>query len=57
MEGTIVSDTVDYALPGGIFGNLAGGTVWKQLEQSFEFRQKRLPEILAAAASQAARRA
>lgn len=57
IEGTLVSDAIDYQLPGGIFGALAGGRVWKQLEQSFAFRQKRLPEILTIAQRQATRRA
>jgi ligand-binding SRPBCC domain-containing protein len=57
VEGTLVTDDLKYELPGGIFGNLAGGVVGKQLEQSFAFRQQRLPEILAAAARQAIRRA
>jgi hypothetical protein len=30
--------------------------VWKQLEESFAFRQKRLPEILTIASRQAARK-
>lgn len=57
IEGTLVSDAVDYELPGGIAGALAAGRVWKQLEESFAFRHKRLPEILTAAQRQATRRA
>ena len=56
VEGTLVTDLVEYALPGGAFGLLAGRTFHKQLEQSFAYRQKRLPEILAAASRQAAQR-
>jgi ligand-binding SRPBCC domain-containing protein len=57
VEGTKVTDSIDYALPGGVFGNLAAGSVWKQLANSFEYRQKRLPEVLAIASRQAAQRA
>ena len=56
VEGTLVSDAIDYELPTGILGSIAGGTVRNQLEDSFEFRHKRLPEVLAAAWKQAARR-
>jgi ligand-binding SRPBCC domain-containing protein len=56
VEGTQVTDSIDYALPGGIFGNLAAGAVLKQLAKSFEYRQKRLPEILAIAQRQAGQR-
>jgi ligand-binding SRPBCC domain-containing protein len=56
VEGTKVMDSIDYALPGGIFGNFAAGAVLKQLTKSFEYRQKRLPEILAIAQRQAVQR-
>jgi ligand-binding SRPBCC domain-containing protein len=56
VEGTLVTDSIEYALPGGVFGGLAAGLVGKQLEKSFEYRQKRLPEVLAAAARQAMQR-
>ena len=56
VEGTQVTDAIEYALPGGIFGNLAAASVWDQLAKSFEFRQKRLPEILAIASRQAVQR-
>lgn len=56
VEGTLVTDAVEYALPGGVFGALAGGLVRKQLQQSFDYRQKRLPEVLAAASRQAVQR-
>ncbi|HWG20704.1 MAG TPA: SRPBCC family protein [Terracidiphilus sp.] len=55
VEGTLVTDTVDFEMPGGILGGLAGSRVWKQMEESFLFRQKRLPEVLAVAARQAGR--
>lgn len=54
VEGTVVSDAVEFALPGGLLGRLAAGQVWKQLQQSFAFRHQRLPEILAIASRQAA---
>ncbi len=56
VEGTLVSDSIDYAMPGGIFGDVAAGSVLKQLSKSFEFRQKRLPEILSIASRQAVQR-
>jgi ligand-binding SRPBCC domain-containing protein len=57
QEGTLVSDAVEYELPYGWLGRLGGAMVRRQLARSFAYRQKRLPEILAAAARQAARRA
>ncbi len=56
QEGTLVSDLVEYELPYGLMGRIAGAMVRRQLASSFAHRQKRLPEILAAAAGQAARR-
>lgn len=55
-EGTRTADRIDYALPGGFIGSLAGSRVRKHLEQLFAFRQQRLPEILAVAARQAVQR-
>lgn len=55
-EGTRVTDSVDYRLGGGILGLFAGSRIRAQLERSFAYRQERLPEILAAAERQAARR-
>ena len=55
-EGTLVTDAVDYAMPGGILGAVAAGRVWTQLEESIAYRRKRLPEVLEAAARQAAQR-
>jgi ligand-binding SRPBCC domain-containing protein len=57
MEGTLVSDRVEFELPFGLIGRLGGAMIRRQLEESFEYRQKRLPEILSAASQQAARRA
>jgi ligand-binding SRPBCC domain-containing protein len=56
LEGTMVTDAIDYALPGGALGALAVGRVRGQIENAFEFRQKRLPEILAIASRQAVQR-
>jgi ligand-binding SRPBCC domain-containing protein len=57
QEGTLVSDEIEYALPYGFIGRLGGTMVRRKLTQSFAHRQKRLPEILAAAARQAVKRA
>jgi ligand-binding SRPBCC domain-containing protein len=57
QEGTLVSDAVEYDLPYGLVGRIGGAMVRRQLARSFAYRQKRLPEILGAAARQAARRA
>jgi ligand-binding SRPBCC domain-containing protein len=57
VEGTLVTDAVEYALPLGFLGRMAAGVVHKQLEKQFEFRQKKLPEALTVAAQQAIQRA
>lgn len=57
LEGTTVTDAIEYTMPGGAFGDFAARAVLKQLAKSFEYRQKRLPEILAIAARQAVQRA
>jgi ligand-binding SRPBCC domain-containing protein len=57
VEGTLVTDEVEFALPLGLIGGLAGRIVSGQLQKSFVYRQKRLPEVLAAAARQAVQRA
>lgn len=54
-EGTAVSDEVDYELPGGVLGQVAGRIVRAQMEKGFAFRRQKLPEILAAAQRQATR--
>lgn len=56
ISGTLVTDSVDYALPAGIPGALVAAKVWRHLEESFARRQQHLPTILAAAQQQAARR-
>ena len=55
-EGTLVSDAVEYELPYGWIGRVGGVMVRRLLTRSFAYRQKRLPEILAAAQRQAGRR-
>ncbi|MGA2673620.1 MAG: SRPBCC family protein [Terracidiphilus sp.] len=55
VEGTLVSDEIEYELPYGLLGRLGGGILRRKLAQSFAYRQKRLPEILAVAARQAVR--
>lgn len=57
VEGTRVEDAVDYALPTGFLGPLLAGRVWRQLEESFAYRRKKLPEVLGAAAKQAVQKA
>jgi ligand-binding SRPBCC domain-containing protein len=56
VEGTLVNDEIDYSLPFGVLGQLSAALVRRQLEKSFAHRQQRLPEILAVAARQAAKR-
>jgi ligand-binding SRPBCC domain-containing protein len=47
VRGTVVTDTIDFALPLGPLGSLGKGLVRRQLAESFAHRQKRLPGILA----------
>jgi ligand-binding SRPBCC domain-containing protein len=56
-EGTLVTDAIEFDLPGGPIGRLGGRMVLRQLEESFTYRQERLPQVLMAAARQAANRA
>jgi len=56
-EGTLVSDRVEFSLPFAVLGSVGSLFVRHQLGQSFAYRQKRLPQILAAASQQATRRA
>ena len=56
QEGTWVSDRIEYALPGGRFGQAAGPLLRRQLDRQFTLRQAKLPEILSTAARQASRR-
>jgi ligand-binding SRPBCC domain-containing protein len=57
IEGTLVSDKVEFTLPFGFIGQLGTVFVKANLKKSFAYRQKRLPEILAAASQQAVKRA
>ncbi|MDR3723240.1 MAG: SRPBCC family protein [Terracidiphilus sp.] len=57
VEGTLVSDRIEFALPGGRVGAMANGLARRELRQQFAVRQERLPVILADALRQAVRRA
>src|SRR4051794_29741009 len=50
-EGTLISDSVDYALPWGALGRLAAPLVKRQLRGIFEFRQRAQPAMLGGNAS------
>jgi ligand-binding SRPBCC domain-containing protein len=56
VEGTLVADVIEYESPAAAVGWLADGMIRRRFEEVFAYRQKRLPEILAAAAQQAVRR-
>jgi ligand-binding SRPBCC domain-containing protein len=56
VEGTLVSDEIEFSLPFGIVGRIAGIVVRRRMSLSFAYRQKCLPEILAVAAQQAVKR-
>jgi ligand-binding SRPBCC domain-containing protein len=47
VKGAIVTDRVEYVLPGGLVGGLADRQVRAQIEKGFAYRQKRLPLLLA----------
>jgi ligand-binding SRPBCC domain-containing protein len=55
-EGTLVTDEIEYELPGGVLGRIAEPLVRRRFERVFAYRQVRLPEVLAAASRQAMRR-
>ena len=57
VEGTLVTDSIEFELPYGGVGQMGVGFVRANLKKSFAYRQKRLPQILAAAARQAVKRA
>jgi ligand-binding SRPBCC domain-containing protein len=57
VEGTMVHDEIQFALPFGFIGRMGDALVRRKIAASFKYRQKRLPEILAAAAQQAVKRA
>lgn len=56
VEGTLVSDEIEFALPWGPIGSLGCALLKGQFETAFAHRQKRLPQILEAASRQAAQR-
>jgi ligand-binding SRPBCC domain-containing protein len=55
-EGTLVTDQLEYTLPWGPLGRMAGLLIERKLEQAFAYRQKRLPEILEVVGRQAVKR-
>jgi ligand-binding SRPBCC domain-containing protein len=55
IEGTLVSDTIEFAFALGPLSTLASAFVSRQLIRQFAHRQQRLPQILAAVARQAVR--
>jgi ligand-binding SRPBCC domain-containing protein len=57
VEGTLVTDKIEFELPYGFVGRAGGALLSRNLAKSFAYRQKRLPEILAVAAQQAVKRA
>jgi ligand-binding SRPBCC domain-containing protein len=57
VEGTLVSDAIEFALPRGPLRRIGHRMVRRQLERLFAHRQQRLMEILAVASQQAVRRA
>jgi ligand-binding SRPBCC domain-containing protein len=57
VEGTLISDDVEYAVPLGPLGSLANALfVRRQMEDTFAYRQRRLDEILPVALKQSMRR-
>ncbi len=57
VNGTLITDDVEYSLPLGPLGSAAHGLfVRRQMEATFAYRQTRLEAILPVAARQAARR-
>jgi ligand-binding SRPBCC domain-containing protein len=57
VEGTLVKDEIEFALPYGFMGRVGGALLRRSLAKTFAHRQKRLPEILAVASQQAVKRA
>ena len=56
IEGTLVQDQIELALPYGVVGQLFAPQVEHRFEQLLAYREKRLPEILAVAARQPLKR-
>jgi ligand-binding SRPBCC domain-containing protein len=48
--GTLLTDDIEYSMPFGPLGRIAGATVRAQMEQAFAARQDRLPILLMAIA-------
>jgi ligand-binding SRPBCC domain-containing protein len=48
VQGTLVTDTIEYSLPFGIVGSLGNSIVRRKLAETFAYRQQRLPEVLTA---------
>jgi ligand-binding SRPBCC domain-containing protein len=48
VQGTLVTDTIEYSLPFGALGSLGNGMIRRRLEEMFVHRQRRLTELLMA---------
>jgi len=48
VQGTQVTDTIEYSLPFGAIGSLGNGIIRRQLEAMFTYRQQKLIELLTA---------
>jgi len=57
VEGTMVSDAIEFTLPQWLHSRIGSRLVRRQLERLFAHRQQRLTEVLEVAARQATRRA
>jgi len=49
VEGTMVRDRIEYEVAWGWFGELAQPILSKQIEGTFQYRQRILPDLLSAA--------
>jgi ligand-binding SRPBCC domain-containing protein len=56
VEGTLVTDEIEYALPFYDLGVVGGAIARRKLVRMFAYRQERLPQILELAARQAGKR-
>jgi ligand-binding SRPBCC domain-containing protein len=56
IEGTLVSDEIEFALPYRFLGQIGDRMVRRQLERWFAHRREVLPKVLEAATRQAVRR-
>jgi ligand-binding SRPBCC domain-containing protein len=48
VQGTLVTDAIEYSLPFGPLGVLGNGMILRNLEAMFEHRQQKLAELLTA---------